>query len=52
MRGEPIVESPEDAFRCFMSTGLDLLLVGRCILEKSAQDPALARNAAAAFEPD
>jgi ubiquinone/menaquinone biosynthesis C-methylase UbiE len=34
VRGEPIVSSPEDAFRCFMGTDLNLLVVGNCILEK------------------
>lgn len=37
VRGEPIVESPEDAFRCFMSTGLDVLVVGSAVLYKSDQ---------------
>ena len=52
VRGEPIVCTPEDAFRCFMGTELDLLAVGRCMLRKSAQDPALKRSYEAAFEPD
>ncbi|PRD42629.1 hypothetical protein C5748_16000 [Phyllobacterium phragmitis] len=37
VRGEPIVCTPEDAFRCFMGTGLDTLVIGRCIVEKSKQ---------------
>jgi carbamoyltransferase len=37
VRGEPIVNSPEDAFRCFIGTGLDVLVVGECFLEKSKQ---------------
>jgi carbamoyltransferase len=37
VRGEPIVCTPEDAFRCFMGTDLDLLVVGNCVLEKTAQ---------------
>lgn len=37
VRGEPIVCSPEDAFRCFMGTGLDVLIVGNTILVKSNQ---------------
>ena len=37
VRGEPIVESPEDAFRCFMGTELDVLVVENCYLEKSSQ---------------
>ncbi len=41
VRGEPIVCSPEDAFRCFMATGMDLLVIGDCVLEKTAQNPDL-----------
>lgn len=41
VRGEPIVATPEDAFRCFMGTGLDLLVVGNAVLEKSKQDAGL-----------
>jgi carbamoyltransferase len=52
VRGEPIVHTPEDAFRCFMGTGLDILVAGNCILEKSTQDPALALNYETAFAPD
>ena len=37
VRGEPIVESPEDAFRCFMGSDLDFLAVGNAILRKSNQ---------------
>ncbi|MDJ0978676.1 MAG: carbamoyltransferase [Erythrobacter sp.] len=42
VRGEPIVNTPEDAFRCFMGTGLDHLAVGNCVLKKEQQDPKLA----------
>jgi carbamoyltransferase len=52
VRGEPIVCTPEDAFRCFMGTELDLLVVGRCVLDKKAQDPNLARDYKSAFELD
>lgn len=41
VRGEPIVESPEDAFKCFMGTDLDMLVVGNCVLKKSEQNPSL-----------
>jgi carbamoyltransferase len=41
MRSEPIVCTPEDAFRCFMGTELDLLVVGNAVLHKPDQDPAL-----------
>ena len=39
MRGEPIVGSPEDAYRCFMRTNMDYLLVGNFLLEKKDQKP-------------
>jgi carbamoyltransferase len=41
VRGEPIVCTPEDAFRCFMGNELDMLVVGNCVLQKAEQDPAL-----------
>ena len=37
VRGEPIVESPEDAYRCFMRTEMDFLVVGSYILDKMNQ---------------
>ena len=43
VRGEPIVCTPEDAFRCFMGTELDVLVAGNCMLRKEAQSPALKR---------
>ena len=52
VRSEPIVCTPEDAFRCFMATELDLLVIGNCILRKADQDPALKENYADAFELD
>jgi carbamoyltransferase len=52
VRGEPIVCTPTDAFRCFMGTELDLLVVGNAILKKENQDPALKLNYEAAFELD
>jgi carbamoyltransferase len=52
VRGEPIVCTPEDAFRCFMGNELDLLVIGRCVLKKSEQNPALKQNYSSAFEPD
>jgi len=39
VRGEPIVGSPEDAYRCFMRTNMDYLLVGNFLLEKKDQKP-------------
>ena len=41
IRGEPIVCSPADAFRCFMGTDIDCLAIGDCFLRKADQDPAL-----------
>ncbi len=52
VRGEPIVCTPEDAFRCFMGSGIERLAVGGCYLEKEAQDPALAVSYEEAFTPD
>jgi carbamoyltransferase len=44
VRGEPIVNSPNDAFRCFMGTGLDLLAIGNFLLHKTEQPSALAAS--------
>ena len=55
VRGEPIVCTPADAFRCFLGTDIDCLAIGDCFLRKEEQDPALvaqARAHADAFEPD
>jgi carbamoyltransferase len=52
VRGEPIVGSPEDAFRCFMGTEIDTLAVGNCYLEKSRQDPSLKLDYKNEFELD
>jgi carbamoyltransferase len=52
VRSEPIVCTPEDAFRCFMGTELDLLVVGNSILHKQDQDPALKRVYKDQFELD
>jgi carbamoyltransferase len=52
VRSEPIVCTPEDAFRCFMGTEIDLLVVGNCMLRKQDQDPALARDYKHEFAPD
>ena len=52
VRGEPIVCTPEDAFRCLMGSELDLLAVGNCILRKPDQDPALKLDYKDAFELD
>ena len=52
VRGEPIVCTPEDAFRCFMGTDIDRLVIGDCFLRKEEQDAALRSDHADAFEPD
>ena len=52
VRGEPIVGTPEDAFRCFMGTELEVLAVGNCYLRKEQQNPALKQNYETAFELD
>ena len=39
VRGEPIVCTPEDAFRCFMGTEIESLAIGNCLLRKEEQDP-------------
>jgi carbamoyltransferase len=52
VRGEPIVATPDDAFRCFMGTEIDVLAAGNCLLRKEDQDPALRRDYKTAFAPD
>jgi carbamoyltransferase len=52
VRSEPIVCTPEDAFRCFMGNEIELLVVGNCMLRKSEQDPALKIDYKDTFEPD
>ncbi len=52
VRGEPIVCTPEDAFRCFMGTEIECLAVGNAFLEKNRQDPALKQDYKDAFELD
>ncbi|MBC8278006.1 MAG: carbamoyltransferase, partial [FCB group bacterium] len=37
VRGEPIVCSPEDAYRCFMRTDMDYLIMENCLLDKKDQ---------------
>jgi carbamoyltransferase len=52
VRGEPIICTPEDAFRCFMGTGLDVLVVGNSLLEKIEQSQALAADYKTEYELD
>jgi carbamoyltransferase len=52
VRGEPIVWTPEDAFRCFMGSDIDILAVGNCYLRKEEQNPALRVDYKDQFELD
>jgi carbamoyltransferase len=52
VRGEPIVCTPEDAFRCFMGTDIDWLVCGDTILKKEQQDPKLAEDYKNKYELD
>ena len=52
VRAEPIVCTPQDAFRCFMATELDMLVVGNLVLKKADQDPALSIAYHADYELD
>ena len=52
VRGEPIVNTPTDAFNCFMGTELDYLVIGDCILDKKKQDPQLKKDYKQQFELD
>ena len=44
VRGEPIVNTPEDAFKCFMGNDLDILVIGNCYLKKENQNLQLIKN--------
>jgi carbamoyltransferase len=52
VRGEPIVNTPTDAFNCFMGTELDYLIIGNCILDKKKQDQSLKKDYTTEFELD
>ena len=52
VRGEPIVNTPEDAFNCFMGTELDILAIGNCYLNKESQDKSLKKDYKINFELD
>tara|TARA_A100000164_G_scaffold307356_1_gene284051 strand:+ start:856 stop:2691 length:1836 start_codon:yes stop_codon:yes gene_type:complete len=52
VRGEPIVNTPTDAFNCFMGTELDYLVIGNCILDKSKQDLNFKKDYTKKFELD
>ena len=52
VRGEPIVCTPDDAFRCFMGSEIDFLVVGNCVLKKGDQRAELKNSYAASIDPD
>ena len=52
IRGEPIVNTPRDAFDCFMGTELDILVIGNFYLEKNKQNTNLKKDYKNKFEPD
>ena len=52
VRGEPIVNTPTDAFNCFMGTELDKLVIGNCYLDKKKQNPSLKKDYVKEFELD
>jgi carbamoyltransferase len=52
VRGEPIVNTPLDAFNCFMGSDLDKLVIGNCYLDKNNQNPALKKDYTKEFELD
>ena len=52
VRGEPIVNSPEDAFNCFMGTGLDLLVIENFVMEKKDQNSELIQDYKDKYELD
>jgi len=52
VRGEPIVNTPIDAFNCFMGTELDYLVIGNCILDKNKQNPKFKKDYSKEFELD
>ena len=52
IRGEPIVCNPTDAFKCFMGTNLDLLVIENFILEKSKQKKELIKDYKSDFDLD
>jgi len=52
VRGEPIVNTPEDAFKCFMGTELDSLVIENCYLDKKDQDPKMIKSYKNKFKLD
>ena len=52
VRGEPVVCTPEDAYACFMGTGIEVLVAGNCFLRKEDQPAELVRSYERTFEAD
>ena len=52
VRGEPIVNTPEDAFNCFMGTDLETLVIGNCYLKKENQNNELKKDYKNKYELD
>ena len=52
VRGEPIVNTPLDAFNCFMGTELEKLIIGNCYLDKKSQNKSFKKDYSNEFELD
>ena len=52
VRGEPIVNTPEDAFKCFMGTEMDILVIENCLLRKEKQNTSLKMDYKHKYELD
>ena len=52
VRGEPIVESPEDAFKCLVNTEMDYLSIGNFLIKRKDQDPLVVLSLFQEFEDD
>ena len=52
VRGEPIVNTPEDAFNCFMGTDLDVLVIENFYIDKKKQNQSLKKDYSKEFELD
>jgi carbamoyltransferase len=52
VRGEPIACTPEDGFRCFMGSEIEVFVAGDCFMRKERQNPALKLDYRNVFDPD
>ena len=52
VRGEPTVNTPKEAYNCFMGTNLDVLVIGNCFLKKKDQDKSLMKDYSNTFDLD